>query len=169
MILSLIAAAAENGVIGCNGRMPWHIGEDLARFKRITTGHPVAMGRKTFESLGGRPLPNRTNIVVTRRAADFMVPEGVVVVASPEEAAGRYAATDEELFIIGGGEIYRQTISQADKLYLTRILASPEGDTYFPEIRADEWREVWREAHPASPDGTVPGFEFIDYLRVKRV
>ncbi len=168
MILSLIVAVAENGVIGCDGRMPWHLREDLARFKRITTGHPVVMGRKTFESLGGRPLPNRTNIVVTRRAADFRVPDGVVVVASPEEAFARYADSDEELFVIGGGEIYRQTMPLADKLYLTRIAARPEGDTYFPEVRPEEWREVWREAHPAALDGSVPGFEFIDYLRIKR-
>ncbi|WP_294598123.1 dihydrofolate reductase [uncultured Rikenella sp.] len=168
MILSLIAAVAENGVIGCDGRMPWHLREDLARFKRITTGHPVVMGRKTFESLGSRPLPNRPNVVVTRRAADCRVPEGVTVVASPEEAVRRYADTDEELFIIGGGEIYRQTIPAADKLYLTRIFASPQGDTYFPEVRPEEWRPVWREAHPASEEGTVPGFEFVDYIRIKR-
>lgn len=168
MILSLIVAAAENGVIGCDGRMPWHLREDLLRFKRITTGHPVVMGRKTFESLGSRPLPNRTNIVVTRRPEALRVPDGVAVVASPEEAVARYAATGEELFVIGGGEIYRQTMPMADKLYLTRISASPEGDTHFPEIRSGEWREVWREAHPAAPDGSAPGFEFIDYLRVRR-
>lgn len=165
MILSLIVAVAGNGVIGCAGRMPWHIGEDLRRFKRITTGHPVVMGRKTFESLGRKPLPGRTNIVVSRNP-DFTVPDGVRVAGSLEAAVAKYRDTDEEVFVIGGGEIYRQAVPIADKLYLTRIDASPAGDTYFPEIVPEEWRVVWREAHPAS--GEVPAFEFTDYIRTKR-
>lgn len=167
MTLSIIVAVAWNGVIGCAGRMPWHIGEDLRRFKRITSGHPVVMGRKTFESLGNKPLPGRTNIVVTRNA-DFAVPDGVVRVSSLEEALSEFRDTDEEVFIIGGGQIYRQAMPMADKLYLTRIEASPEGDTYFPEIAADEWRMVWCEAHPADMVGGVPPFEFVDYIRIKR-
>lgn len=167
MTLSIIVAVAGNGVIGCAGRMPWHISEDLRRFKRITSGHPVVMGRKTFESLGNKPLPGRTNIVVTRNA-DFTVPEGVVRVSSLEEALSEFRDTDEEVFIIGGGQIYRQAMPMADKLYLTRIEASPEGDTHFPEIAADEWRMVWCEAHPADVVGGVPPFEFVDYIRFRR-
>lgn len=165
MILSVMVAMAENGVIGCEGRMPWHIGEDLKRFRRITSGHPVVMGRKTFESLGGKPLPNRTNVVVTRNP-DFAVPEDVLRAGSVEEAVAPFAGTDEEVFIIGGGEIYRQAVPLADKLYLTRISAQPKGDTYFPEIKAEEWRLVWHEAHPGA--GDTPAFEFTDYIRVKR-
>lgn len=165
MILSVIVAVAENGVIGSAGRMPWHISEDLKRFKRITSGHPVIMGRKTFESLGGKPLPNRLNIVVTRNP-DFIVPEGVIAAFSLEQAAGKYRDTAEEVFVIGGGEIYRQAVPLADKLYLTRIQAAPQGDTHFPEIDTDQWRMVWHEAHPAA--GETPAFEFTDYIRVGR-
>lgn len=167
MILSIIVAVARNGVIGCAGRMPWHIGEDLRRFRRITTGHPVVMGRKTFESLGGRPLPGRTNIVVSRNTG-LTVPEGVIVAASLEAAVAPYRDTDEEVFMIGGGEIYRQAMPMADKLYLTRIAASPAGDTHFPEIAPDEWRMVWCQAHQASMDGEVPAFKFVDYIRIKK-
>ncbi|MCC8061718.1 MAG: dihydrofolate reductase [Rikenellaceae bacterium] len=167
MTLSIIVAVAENGVIGCAGRMPWHISEDLRRFKRITTGHPVVMGRKTFESLGCKPLPGRANIVVSRNPG-FEVPEGVELVPSLEEVIRRFGDAAEEVFVIGGGEIYRQAMPMADKLYLTRILAEPEGDTYFPEIKPGEWRMVWCEAHPASAEGDIPAFEFTDYIRVKR-
>lgn len=167
MTLSIIVAVAENGVIGCAGRMPWHISEDLKRFKRITSGHPVVMGRKTFESLGCKPLPNRTNIVVTRNSG-LALPEGVLSAASIEDAVARFAGTAQEIFIIGGGEIYRQAMAsdRVDKLYLTRILASPDGDTHFPEIKPDEWRMVWCETHPAA--GDVPPFEFVDYIKIKR-
>ena len=165
MILSVIVAVAENGVIGNAGRMPWHISEDLKRFKRITSSHPVVMGRKTFESLGSKPLPNRLNIVVTRNP-EFAVPEGVVAVSSLEQVAEKYKDTAEEVFIIGGGEIYRQAVPLAAKLYLARIQAAPQGDTHFPEIAADRWRMVWNETHPAA--GETPAFEFTDYIRVGR-
>ena len=167
MTLSIIVAVAENGVIGCAGRMPWHISEDLKRFKRITSGHPVVMGRKTFESLGCKPLPNRTNIVVTRNSG-LALPEGVLSAASIEDAVARFAGTAQEIFIIGGGEIYRQAMAsdRVDKLYLTRISAQPQGDTHFPEIKPDEWRMVWCETHPAA--GDVPPFEFVDYIKIKR-
>lgn len=164
MTVSIIVAVAENGIIGNNGQMPWHISEDLKRFKRITTGHPVVMGRKTFESLGNRPLPNRTNVVISRNT-DFAVPTGVVL-AESLDVLDRFGASDEEVFIIGGGEIYRQALPMADKLYLTRIAARPQGDTHFPEIDPTQWRILFREAHPASPDGSVPAFEFIDYERI---
>lgn len=167
MTLSIIVAVAENGIIGSAGHMPWHISQDLRRFKHITTGHPVVMGRKTFESLGCKPLPNRTNIVITRNAG-FAVPEGTVIASSLEGAMAQYQDTAEEVFIIGGGEVYRQAMNSGmvDKLYLTRILASPQGDTSFPEIEPDTWRMVWCETHPAA--GDVPPFEFVDYIRIKR-
>lgn len=165
MTLSIIVAVAQNGIIGNNGQMPWHIGEDLKRFKRITMGHPVVMGRKTFESLGGKPLPGRTNVVVSRNPA-FAVPEGVVLAGSLDEAIARFDHGDDEVFIIGGGEIYRQAMPRADKLYLTRIEASPEGDTHFPKIGEKEWRMVGCEKHPAETNDPTPAFEFIDYNRI---
>ena len=167
MTLSIIVAVAENCVIGCAGRTPWHISEDLRRFKRIPSGHPVVMGRKTFESLGRKPLPGRANIVVSRNPG-FEVPEDVKLVPSLEEAIRQFGDTAEEVFVIGGGEIYRQAMPIADKLYLTRILAEPKGDTYFPEIAQGAWRMVWCEAHPASAEGDIPAFEFTDYMRIKR-
>lgn len=165
MILSLIVAVAENQVIGNGGQMPWHISEDLKYFKRTTQGHPVVMGRRTFESLGCRPLPNRTNVVVSRNTS-LKVPEGVVTATSLEQALAPFQQTDEEVFILGGGEIYRQAMPLADRLYLTRIAASPQGDTLFPTVSPEEWRLTWHEAHPATDH--TPAFEFCNYLHIKR-
>lgn len=166
-MLSIIVAVAENGVIGCKNRLIWHISEDLKRFKRITTGHPVIMGRKTFESLDCKPLPNRVNVVVTR---DRNYPETVgvcdrlCVVHSLPEALAKFPDA-KEVFIIGGAEIYREALPMADKIYLTRIEASPEGDAHFPEIDTEnEWRKVWHEDHPAGEDNPI-GYAFIDYIR----
>ncbi|MCL2561297.1 MAG: dihydrofolate reductase [Rikenellaceae bacterium] len=161
-MISIIAAVAENGVIGSGNAMPWHISEDFRRFKAITMGHPIVMGRKTFESLG-RPLPGRTNVVITHDPA-YGVPEGVLVIGSLDEAVALFSA-DEEVFIIGGGEIYRQAMSMADKLYITRVCAPFDGDTTFPEISADEWRVVSCEAHERGEKFAHP-FEFVDYTRV---
>ncbi len=149
--LSIIVAVAENGAIGCHNKLLWHISEDLKRFKRLTSGHPVVMGRKTFESIG-RPLPNRQNIVITRNP-DLRI-EGVDVVGSIEEAI-KLCDPNEEVFIIGGGEIYRQAMHLAQKLYLTMVYQSPEGDTFFPQINENEWTEVCREQ--------CDGYDFIDY------
>lgn len=143
MIISLIAAVAKNRVIGNRGQITWRLPADLKHFKMVTLGHPIIMGRRTYESIG-RPLPERTNIVVTRdpkyRAS------GCVVVASLEDAF-RAAGDAEEVFIIGGGEIYRQALPLAEKLYITSVEAEPEGDVFFPEINPDEWRIVSREDH----------------------
>lgn len=167
MIISIIVAVATNRVIGCKNRLIWHIGADLRRFKSITSGHPVIMGRKTFESLG-RPLPNRHNIVITR--SDTFAAEGITVVHSLEQAFALYTSQpNTELFVIGGGEIYRQALPLADRLYITAIDATPEGDTLFPEVSPTEWRPVWREDHPRTaenPEENPIGFEFIDYIRV---
>lgn len=158
-MISIIAAVAQNGVIGGGNAMLWHIREDFKRFKAITTGHPVIMGRKTYESLG-RPLPNRTNIVITRNAA--LEIEGCKVVGSLDEALS-LCSGEEEIFIIGGGEIYRQAMGVADKLYITLVHNSYEGDTRFPEI-GSEWEEIFRERHERGETFEYP-FEFIDYRR----
>ena len=160
-MISIIVAVAGNGVIGSGNQMPWHISEDLRRFKAITTGHPVIMGRKTFESLG-RPLPNRTNVVITRNPS--YVAEGAAVVGSLSEALDMFPA-DEEVFVIGGGEIYRQAMDVADRLYITRVAEPFEGDTTFPEVDENRWRVTWREAHPCGEKFPHP-FEFIDYQRI---
>lgn len=146
-MISIIVAVAENGVIGSNNSLLWHISEDLKHFKALTTGHPVVMGRKTFESLG-RPLPNRTNVVITRQAAEF---PGCKVVHSLEEAVALFP-TEEEVFVIGGGQIYEQALPRADRFYLTRVFRAYEGDTLFPAWDQTQWRLVASEtfAHGAT-------------------
>jgi len=145
--LVLVAAVGENGVIGAEGDMPWRLSTDLKRFKRLTLGHPVIMGRKTFESIG-RPLPGRVNIVVTRDAA--WAREGVETVASLDAAialAGAQARASRcgAVMVIGGGEIYAATLPLADRLEITRVHLAPLGDTHFPRIDPAMWREVARE------------------------
>jgi len=133
MIISIIAAMAKNRVIGSEGEIPWNIPEDLKRFRELTMGHPVIMGRKTFEQIG-RPLPGRLNIVLTRRTGYRAT--GCLVLHSLADALDACAGADEA-FICGGGEIYRQTIAMADRIYLTVIDLEPEGDVLFPAIPAD--------------------------------
>ena len=129
--ISIIAAIGENRELGKDNRLLWHIPEDMKRFRYLTKGHPVMMGRKTFESIG-RPLPGRTNIVITRNA-DYRA-EGCIVVDSIEKAIKEAKKRDqEEIFVIGGGEIYKQALPLADKLYLTVVHASAPADTYFPD------------------------------------
>ena len=143
--LALIAARARNGVIGLDNRMPWHLPEDLAYFKRVTLGKPVVMGRKTFESIG-RPLPGRLNIVVTRNP-DWQA-AGVQVAHSLDAAlALAAAAAPEEIMLIGGAELYRQALPQADVLYLTEIDAEFAGDAFFPEVDLARWRIEIGRAH----------------------
>ena len=148
--ISLIVAAAENNIIGRRGGLPWHLSNDLKLFRRLTLGKPVVMGRKTFESIG-KPLDGRTNIVVSRRK-DF-AGHGAVVVATVEAALAEarkaaISAGADEIMVIGGSEIYRQLIVYADRIYLTRVHATPDGDTTFPEIDPEEWREAAREPLP---------------------
>ena len=161
MLLSIIVAAADNGIIGCAGRMPWHISEDLKRFKQITSGHPVVMGRNTYLSLG-RPLPGRTNVVVSRTAARI---EGCRVVRSLEEAFALFPA-DEEVFVIGGAQIYAQTIGMADRLYITRVEHDYEGDTSFPVWNRSQWRLVSDERFERGEKYPYP-FVIEVYERVK--
>lgn len=141
--ISIIAAVAKNGVIGRGGRLPWHLPADLKYFKALTLGHHIIMGRKTFESLG-KPLPGRTNVVVTRQA-EYRAP-GAVVTGSVEQAIAACAG-DTEIFIIGGAELFAQAMDRADRLYLTEIQRDFEGDVRFPEYDRSRWREVSREKH----------------------
>jgi dihydrofolate reductase len=166
MRLSLIVAAAENGVIGRNNALPWHLPEDLRNFKRITMGKPIVMGRKTYESIG-RPLPGRTNIVISRQPGYAV--EGVKVVASIDEAlalAQDIATIDgsEELMVIGGAQIYEHGLTLASRIYLTRVHASVEGDAFLPAIDWADWQETSREYHPAT--GPNPyAYTFFEYER----
>lgn len=141
--LNIIVAVAENGVIGGSNTLLWHISEDLRRFKQLTTGHPVIMGRKTYLSIG-RPLPNRRNIVISRQA-DLQI-EGCEVFSSLEAAiAACREAGAEQAFVIGGGEVYRQALPLADRIHYTRVFRAYEGDTTFPELDPAEWHKVSEE------------------------
>jgi len=158
MKVSLIAAIAENRAIGLGNGLPWHLPADLKRFKALTTGRTLIMGRKTFETLRG-PLPWRTTIVVTRRP-DY-APAGVLVTRSIDEALAR--AEGDEVFVAGGADIFRQTLDRADRLYLTRIERDYPGDTFFPEFDESAWRIVEREDHAATE--AYPAFSFLVYER----
>ncbi|HLG42419.1 MAG TPA: dihydrofolate reductase [Planctomycetota bacterium] len=148
-MLSLIVAMARNRVIGAGGKLPWHLPADLKRFKQITMGRPVIMGRKTFESIG-KPLPGRTNIVVTRRRG--WTAKGCLAAHSLEEAIA--AAGEGEVFVIGGGELYAAALRHADRLYVTEVDADVPGDTRFPELDMSRWRLV--EETTREPDESNP-------------
>jgi dihydrofolate reductase len=143
--LSLVVAVADNGVIGCNGKLPWYLPDDLKHFKAVTLGKPVLMGRKTFESIG-RALPGRRNLVLTRATDRSWA--GVETVDTLQAARERVAAGDE-LCVIGGADLYAQALPVANRLYLTRVHATPAGDTHFPLQALEGWREIEREEHPA--------------------
>jgi dihydrofolate reductase len=140
----LVAAVADNGVIGANGELPWHLPEDLAHFKRVTTGNVVVMGRRTFESIG-RPLPRRTNIVVTRQPG--WAADGVISASSLDEALELAEDYDGDVMVIGGGQIYALAMPLADNQVLTEVHCSPEGDAVYPPFDRSEWDETEREAH----------------------
>ena len=144
-MISYVVAVSKNGVIGREGGLPWHIYSDLKRFREITMGKPVVMGRKTWESLPRKPLPGRRNIVITRQK-DF-APEGAEVAATPEQAL-RLVGDAAEVAVIGGGEIYRLFWPVVDRLYLTEVELEVAGDTHFPALAPAEWQEVGREVHP---------------------
>lgn len=146
MIISLIWAMADNHVIGKENRLPWRLSGDLQYFKRTTLGKPIIMGRKTFESFGARPLPGRQNIVITRDTA--YQAEGADVVHSIEEALER-AGDADEVFIIGGAQLYEQMIGRADRLYQTRVHATPAGDAFFPFYDESPWQLISIEDHVA--------------------
>jgi len=161
MNLTLIAAMAENRVIGKNNDLVWHLPDDLKHFKELTKGHHIIMGRKTFESMG-KPLPHRTNIVVTSKE-DYKA-EGCIVVHNLRDAIQK-AENDSQPFIIGGGKIYKQALEYGDTMELTEIDAEVDGDTYFPEFDRKFWKEVSREHHPKD-DKHDYAFDFVRYERL---
>lgn len=163
MRISLIAAASENNVIGRDGGLPWSLPDDLRYFKEKTLGHPVITGRKNYASIG-RPLPERTNIIVTRDA--HFSAEGCRVVHSLEDAVEVAKQEDpEEIFVMGGGEIYALALPMADRVYLTRVHAEIDGDTYFPELDSEQWAEVSTEEHVAD-DRHAYDFTILVYDRI---
>jgi dihydrofolate reductase len=164
----LIAAVAENGVIGRNNALPWHIRSDLQHFKRLTVGRPVVMGRKTYESIG-KPLKDRTNIVITRDPG--YAAEGIVVAHSLDTAMQKARDDAKErgadsIAVIGGSGVFNETLPMADRLEITEVHASPEGDTFFPPIDTKNWRETARMRHPAAPQDDAD-ISFITYERVR--
>ncbi len=157
--VTLVAAMARNRVIGRDNALPWRLPEDLKRFKAITMGKPVLMGRRTFESIG-RALPGRDNLVVTRRVGYRA--RGCRVFADLDAALA--AAGHREVMVIGGAEVYAQTIGRAGRMHLTLVDAEVEGDTRFPDFDRSWWRVTYEEDHPAGP-GRPLGFRFVDYER----
>jgi len=156
-MISIIVAIAKNNVIGKSNELPWYIPEDLKHFKKITEGKTVLMGRKTFESIVarlGKPLPNRQNVVVTKDP-EFSPPPDVHVFGDLDRALGAFK--DKDLFIIGGASIYKQTIDKSDKLYITEVDQTIDGDAFFPEIDLNKWKEASRDPHE--------GFSFVTYKR----
>ena len=153
MSLTIIAALSENNVIGDSKGVPWHISEDLKRFRQLTLNHPVIMGRKTFESILGKPLPKRKNIVLTRQDISY---EGVTISHSIEEALN--ACGSQDSYIIGGGQIYRQFFPLVNKMEITRVHRNIEGHVFFPEVNWEEWREIKRE--------DKRGYSFLTYRRI---
>ena len=143
-MIAIIVAVAENNVIGKDNQLIWHLPADLRHFKQKTMGHPMIMGRKTFEAIG-KPLPGRTTIIVTRQT-DFKV-EGCLVVHSVEEAIAKGKELDEQISVVGGAEIYKQALPFVDTIYLTRVHHTFEGDTYFPELQDEDWEQVSEEYH----------------------
>lgn len=170
MTVALIAAAASNGVIGRNNELPWHLPQDLKYFKSVTLGKPVIMGRKTYDSIG-RALPGRQNIVVTRQA-DWQAPAGITRAGSVPEAlqAARQALSakggeaEHEIMVMGGSEIYRDSLSFAHRIYLTRVEIEVKGDAYFPDLSAERWRLV--SETPGDSEAPIP-HSFCIYERIE--
>lgn len=159
-MVSIIVAIAQNGTIGDKNSLLWHIKEDMRFFRTTTSGHAVVMGRKTFESLGSKPLPKRKNIVITRADSSF---EGAFTAHSLEEAIAM-AEGDDEIFIIGGAQIYAEALSVADRMYITRVERDYEGDTSFPKIDYSKWRLVSEERFERGEEFDAP-FAFLCYDR----
>lgn len=160
--LTIIVAKAENNVIGNENQLIWHLPNDLKHFKNLTSGHPIIMGRKNFESIG-KPLPNRTNIVITRNS--YWNAEGVLIANSLDEAIEKAKEFDLEIFIIGGGNIYEQAMNLADVLVVTEVHHSFEGDTKFREIDLNIWKEISREKFGKDEKHTFE-YSFVLYERI---
>ncbi|MGE5525245.1 MAG: dihydrofolate reductase [Rhodospirillaceae bacterium] len=160
--LSLIVAMAKNRVIGLDNKIPWHLPAELKLFKDVTMGHHIVMGRRTWESIN-RLLPGRTSVIVTRQA-DYRVP-GALVVHSLEEALA-VSGADEEVFVIGGAQLFRESLARADRLHLTVVDAEPEGDTYMPPIDFSTWRAVKSEHHAADERNPL-AYDYTMYERIR--
>ena len=160
-MISIIVAAAENGAIGSDNRLPWHLPDDLKRFKALSLGKPIVMGRRTFDSIG-RPLPGRTNIVVSRQAG--LAIEGVRVVQSLDAALAA-AGSVPEIVVIGGAEIFRQVLPRTDTIHLTRVHAHVDGDVFFPALDPAQWREADVEHHGADERHQY-AFSFVTLQRI---
>lgn len=160
MTLSLVVAMGEGGVIGVDGALPWHLPADLAHFKAVTLGHPMIMGRATYESIG-RPLPGRTTVVVTRDPR--WSADGVEVVAGWHEALALAHSLDDDVFVVGGAQLYASALASGDveQLIVSHVDAAPAGDTFFPSLDWSRWVETSRVAHPES----VPAFTIVTYAR----
>ncbi len=162
MIISCIVAKSSNNVIGFENDIPWYLPADLKHFKKITTGHHILMGRKCYKSIG-RPLPNRTNMIVTRDP--FFVSTGCIVCHSIEEGLEQAHQNGEsEVFVIGGGEIYRQTMGLWDKLYLTEVNLKVKGDVFFPEIDMGEWKEISRQEFQRDEKNNF-AYSYIEFIK----
>lgn len=160
MIVSQIAAMSENHVIGKDNQLLWHMPNDFRHFKNTTAGHTVIMGRKTFDSIGNKPLPKRRNIIITRQNISA---EGCEVVHSIGDALA-LCKNEDEVFIVGGAEIYRQSLPVTNRIYLTIIHHNFDGDSFFPEISENEWKEVSHQDHPADEKHAFT-YSFITYER----
>jgi len=160
MTVSIVVAISENHTIGKDNKLLWYLPNDLKHFKEITTGHTIIMGRKTYESVG-KPLPNRRNIITTRQNITIAGCE----VANSIEAALALCGAEDEVFVVGGAEIYRQSMHLTDRIYLTVVHKEFDGDSYFPEIPANEWTETSREDHEPDAKNALP-YSFITFERV---
>jgi dihydrofolate reductase len=163
-MLTLIAATSTNNALGKDNQLVWHLPLDFKRFKTLTSEHYIIMGRKTFESFP-KPLPNRTHVIITRNK-NYEAPEGCIVVTSLEHAI-EVCPKNEEVFIIGGGEIYKQSIDIADKVELTRVHTTVEADTFFPEIDPKKWEVVFEEQH-LKDEKHAFDFTFITFIKANR-
>lgn len=163
MLSIIVAIAASNNAIGKDNSLLWHISEDLKRFKEITSGHKILMGRKTFESLPGI-LPNREHIILTRDKNFNVDSDKVTIINNIEDAIKYYKDSNEEIFIIGGGEIYKEFLPFANKLYLTKVYKDFDADTFFPQINLDKW-EVIHTSETKVDKKSGLNFKFIDLLR----
>lgn len=164
-MIVIIAAASLNSVIGKDGMLPWTLRDDLWRFRELTTGHAIIMGRKTFDSIGA-PLPKRHNIVITRQQ-DWRAPHTTVVHSLADAIAAAQKHSDNRIFVIGGGEIYREAMDVADEIQLTLVDAVVYGDTYFPSIDPSQWRLEHRTRVRAADDANSHSFSFVTYKRRK--
>jgi len=162
MKIILIAAAAENNALGKDNDLVWHLPDDFKRFKKLTSHHPIIMGRKTFETFP-KPLPNRKHIVITRKD-DYKAPEGIIVVNSLEEAVRAGNIEDETIYVIGGGEIYKLALEQATHIELTRVHETFEADAFFPEIDEKKWKLIESIEHPKDERHNY-AFTYLTYVK----